>query len=175
MEDTIGDFCSLFGMDKTTYRTQPAVSQAIRKLEAELGEALFDRSDLMAARADSSASHTEAVTFAVAELAMMIKPQAIVSTTTSGQTPRLVSKFRPKAPILCASWREQTCRQMAVVWGVESILVDPPSSTDDIVANATDGLLRKGRLKVGDQVIITAGVPAGVPGNTNLILTQVVK
>ncbi|MBI1756856.1 MAG: pyruvate kinase [Fimbriimonas ginsengisoli] len=145
---------------------------------AEKAEAMFDRERIERRYLEHGLrqpDHTEAVTFAVAELARALRPRAIVTTTTSGQTARFVSKFRPKAPILCASWKPETCRQMAIVWGVDALLVEQPRSTDDIVANALNGFLGMGRLKVGDSVIVTAGVPPGVPGNTNLILTQVVK
>jgi len=145
---------------------------------AEAAESQFDRHKIerdFEERARSGVSHTDAIAHAVSELSLLIKPRAIVTTTTSGQTPRLVSKFRPKAPILCATWDERTHRQLAVIYGVESILVPLPTSTDDVIQNAIDTFFRRKRLKLGDLVIITAGVPAGTPGHTNLILTQVVK
>ena len=143
---------------------------------AEKTEPVFDREKIDRRFRDASeVSHTEAVAFGVAELAKILKPAAIVTTTTSGQTARLVSRFRPKCPILCATWSESTWRQMAVVWGVEAIRIEKPVNTDENVAHALDGFVRRDRLKVGDEVIITAGVPAGVAGNTNLILTQMVK
>ncbi|MBX3118083.1 MAG: pyruvate kinase [Fimbriimonadaceae bacterium] len=118
---------------------------------------------------------TEAVAHSTARLASLIGAKAILTTTTSGQTTRLVSKFRPDMPILCATWDNKTQLQMAVVWGVEAIHIGLPSTTDEIVERAMDGFLRHKRLKVGDSVIVTAGVPAGAPGNTNLILHQFVK
>lgn len=118
----------------------------------------------------------DAIASAVAQLASQIKPGAIVTTTTSGQTPRLVSKFRPRVPILCASWKERVQRQLAVVWGVETVLVPPtPHNTDETIHTAIDSLLRHRRLKCGENVIVTAGVPAGTAGNTNMMLIQEVK
>lgn len=124
---------------------------------------------------DKEVSRTEAVAYASAQMAASTRPKAILTTTTSGQTARLVSKFRPHAPILCATWNEQTVRQMAVVWGVEAILVPPPTTTEDIAKHAFQGFVKRRRLKPGDLVIITAGVPAGIAGHTNLILMDVVK
>ncbi|MFY9235525.1 MAG: pyruvate kinase [Fimbriimonadaceae bacterium] len=118
---------------------------------------------------------TEAVAHSAVRLADSTTPRAILTTTTSGQTTRLVSMFRPRVPILCATWDARTLRQMAVVWGVDAILVPPPTTTDEIVAHAFEGFVKKKRLKPGDLVIITAGVPAGIPGHTNLILMEVVK
>lgn len=143
---------------------------------AERAEPLLDRR-MVEQRIDSMGkpTHTEAVAHAVNELAKMIKPGAIVTTTTSGQTARLVSKFRPKVPILCATWNDRTRRQMALVWGVEAAKVTLPKTTDENISGAIDAFLKLGRLRVGDHVIVTAGVPAGVAGNTNLILTQLIS
>ena len=71
--------------------------------------------------------------------------------------------------------RANLLRKLAVVWGVESIHIPLPTSTDAIIRDAIDALLDRRRIRIGDTVIITAGVPAGTAGNTNLILTQVVK
>ncbi|MEZ0327223.1 MAG: pyruvate kinase [Fimbriimonas sp.] len=145
---------------------------------AEKAEAIYDREKIerdFQERAITGVSHTDALAHAVSELAGLIKPNAIVCTSTSGQTPRLVSKFRPKAPILCATWRDKTYHQMAVVWGVEAIMVDLPSTTDEEIEGAIREFVSCKRLKKGDMVIVTAGVPVGEPGNTNLILTQIVK
>lgn len=117
-------------------------------------------------------SATEAVAHAVAEIARTLRPKAIVTTTSSGQTPRLVSKFRPSTPILCASWRPKTRLQMALVWGVEAVDVALPTTTDEIVDHAMHAFLAAKRLKIGDSVVLSAGVPAGEPGNTNLILIR---
>ena len=116
----------------------------------------------------------QAVSFSVANMANLTKPKAILTTTTSGQTPRLVSRFRPSAPILCATWNQKTQLQMSLVWGCEAIFVGLPSTTDEIIANAIDGFSRLKRLKSGDKVIVTAGVPAGIAGHTNMILNQIV-
>lgn len=145
---------------------------------AEAAEAHYDRRRLeleFAERAKVGVGHTDAIAHAVSEIAQLVRPKAIICTTTSGQTPRLVSKFRPKPPILCATWDKATHHKLAVVWGVESFQIPLPSSTDAIIRDATDELLRQRRIKVGDMVIITAGVPAGSPGNTNMIVTETVK
>jgi len=140
---------------------------------AEKAEKLFDRSrieNVFREQSRDGISHTEAVAHAVAELAGMTKPAAIVTNTTSGQTARLVSKFRPRIPILCATYDARTQAQMAVVWGVEAVHVGCPVTTEDGVRQAVQAFVERGRLKAGDHVIVTAGIPAGQPGNTNLIL-----
>jgi pyruvate kinase len=119
--------------------------------------------------------NTSAVAEAAVQLSISLKTKAILTTTSSGLTPRMVSKFRPKAPILCTAWNKQTQYQMSVVWGVESIALETPDSMDDVIQLAIDGFLREHSLKVGDSIIITAGVPAGKVGNTNLIMVEVVE
>lgn len=145
---------------------------------AEKAEAVYDRDVIdreFVERAKRGVSHTDAIAHAVSEMAHLIEPKAIITTTTSGQTPRLVSKFRPKAPILCATWNRRTQAKMAVVWGVEALYIPAPKTTDEVVQNAIDAFYSKKRLKLDDLVIVTAGIPAGTPGNTNMILTQTVR
>ncbi|MBS1708372.1 MAG: pyruvate kinase [Armatimonadetes bacterium] len=117
-------------------------------------------------------THTDAVAHAAVSISESLKAKAVVTTTTSGATPKVVSKYRPRAPIYCTCWHERVQRHLALVWGVEAILSDPPLNTDDSIAKAVDSFLRHKRLKVGDLVVVTAGVPAGRPGNTNMILVQ---
>jgi len=141
-------------------------------------EPIFDHAAAMqrfSVRKTAGIDPTEAIANAVVSLADHTRPAAILTTTTSGQTACLVSKFRPPTPILCATWKPKTLTQMSAVWGVEAVLTPKPESTDENVAHAIDGFVRHKRIKVGDTVLITAGVPAGKPGNTNLILNQVVK
>lgn len=115
---------------------------------------------------------TIAVAFACAQLAALLDPDAILTTTTSGQTARLVSRFRPDTPILCATWNEKTYRQLSVCWGVEGLFMPIPSSTDRQISDAIDLFVQAKCLKLGDNVVVTAGVPAGTPGNTNLIMIR---
>ncbi|AIE84609.1 pyruvate kinase [Fimbriimonas ginsengisoli] len=144
---------------------------------AEKAEGLYDRTKIEREyeRHRDAVGHTDAIAHAVSDLAQILRPRAIVCTTTSGQTPRLVSKFRPRVPILCATASESTLHQMAVVWGVEAARIPSPASTDETIRDAIDEFFRRKRLKIGDEIIVTAGVPAGVPGNTNMILTQTVR
>lgn len=129
----------------------------------------------LTARNPGVLSATDAVASAVAQLARHIKPKAILTTTTSGQTARLVSKYRPEVPILCATWERRTQAFMSVVWGVEAIYTELAGNSDETTSNAINAFLRCKRLHVGDGVLITAGVPAGIPGHTNLIHHLTVK
>ncbi|MEZ5162396.1 MAG: pyruvate kinase alpha/beta domain-containing protein [Fimbriimonadaceae bacterium] len=98
-----------------------------------------------------------------------MKVRAILTASTSGMTPRMVSKYKPNVPIFCACWSEKVQRQLAMVGGVHAIVIDPPLNTDDAIRATMNGFLRRKQIKVGDTVVITAGVPVGHPGKTNLI------
>jgi pyruvate kinase len=145
---------------------------------AERAERIFDRDRLdrdFKVRLRKSVDHTEAVAHSVSRLASLLDVDAIVTTSTSGQTARVVSKFRPDKPILCATWDERVQRQLAVVWGVEALRVPLPVGTDDAVRKALLAFVKVKRLKRGQSVIVTAGVPVGKPGHTNLIMTLLVE
>jgi len=146
--------------------------EAVRYMSrvAVKAETLFDHRPSL--HSSGRTSESEAISLAAAQISAMIRPKAILTTTTSGQTARLVSKFRPPAPIFCATWNSYTYRQMSVVWGVEAVHMALPGSTDEQIDNAIEAFLRRKRLKVGDTVIVSAGVPAGTPGNTNLIMVR---
>ncbi len=150
-----------------------AMSRIARKAEDMIDHAaILDRQSI---RELGRIDATQAIARAAARLAEAIRPRAILTTSTSGQTACLVSKSRPATPILCATWNERTHRQLSVVWGVESLFIPLPNNTDEIVHNAMEGFVGLGRLRKGDRVIVTAGVPAGKPGSTNLILNEVVR
>ena len=138
--------------------------------EYELGETIY----LKQSKTEPE-THTQAIAHAIATLERQLAPAAVLATSASGQTPRLVSKYRPKSKIFCASWSAATVAYMAVVWGVEAMLIDYHTTTDDVMENATDTFCKAGRLKKGDLIIFTAGVPVGKVGSTNLIMTQVIK
>lgn len=142
----------------------------------EEGESRFDRYRIeRRVKSRLDIQPTDAIAQAVATLEGQIRAKAILSTSTSGQTPRLVSKYRPHAPILCATHDETTAHFLAVVWGVEAALVPDTVFSDDVYAAALQIFVDAKRLKPGDTIVFTAGVPAGVPGNTNLIMVQTVR
>lgn len=119
--------------------------------------------------------HTMAVAYGAAQLAAILHPAAILSTTTSGQTARLVSSFRPEAPVWCGAWVPRVARRMALVWGVTALVQPKETNTDQLVDRLIAEFRDRGMLREGDTVVVTAGVPAGEPGHTNLILTRTVR
>lgn len=112
---------------------------------------------------------TEAISQAVANTALDLDAQAILTATESGYTARMVSKYRPKAPIIAVTPNETVMRRLSLIWGVVPVKGEMVSSTDDMFDMAVDAAVNRGHIKLGDLVIITAGVPVGRSGTTNLI------
>jgi len=117
---------------------------------------------------------TDAIAQGSVEIAWDLAAAAIVTPTSSGATARAVSKCRPVAPIVAAATIPVTYRQLALSWGVYPLLVAPSTNTDAMIDEAVEGATRVGLVKPGDTVVLTAGVPAGVPGRTNLIKVHTV-
>jgi pyruvate kinase len=114
-------------------------------------------------------STTEAVGMATRELAMEIKAAYITCFTHSGGSARLISKFRPAVPIIAFCPFKQTVQRLALSWGVTPILIPHLSSLDELFEIAPNYLQTIGFIKPGDKIVITAGVPVGSPGRTNMI------
>jgi pyruvate kinase len=86
----------------------------------------------------------------------------------------MISKFRPKADILAVTFSEETARGLALQWGVQPTVSEKPTSTDDMFNLATQTTVEKGFAKEGDLIIITAGVPVGERGTTNVMKIQLI-
>lgn len=123
--------------------------------------------------AAASKSVTDAIAQATVDIALELGATAIVTPTSSGLTARAVSKYRPAAPIIGAATILSTFRQIALSWGVYPVMVTLSRNTDDMIEEAVHAAMRAGLVKSGDTVVLTAGVPAGVPGRTNLIKVHI--
>jgi pyruvate kinase len=111
----------------------------------------------------------EAVARAACRLAEDIGAAAIVACTQSGFTARLVSKQRPRQPILALSPLPETCRRLSLIWGVRALEIETPDSADRLFESLPEIATRAGAAKPGDRLVLTAGIPIGVPGSTNSI------
>ena len=111
---------------------------------------------------------TEAIGRASCSIAEEIDAAAIASATLSGHTARQIARFRPRIPILAVSPSAHTQRLLALVWGVDTLLV-PDFADTDTMLEATAKVLREHGLEAGRRVVITAGVPFRISGQTNLI------
>ena len=107
--------------------------------------------------------------------AMDLKATAILAPTKSGYTAKVISRFRPACPIVALCQSESTRRQLAVSWGVHPYLSGEVDSTDRMFSLAVDVARKERAVQPGETVVITAGVPLGKSGTTNLIKAQVVE
>ncbi|KRM89691.1 pyruvate kinase [Liquorilactobacillus vini] len=117
---------------------------------------------------------TEAIGRAVAEAADNLGIKTIVAATKSGHTARMISKYRPDADILAVTFDDRTRRGLTVNWGVYPVVTDAPASTDEMFTLATEKAKEEGFAKEGDLILITAGVPVGEKGTTNLMKIQLI-
>ena len=115
---------------------------------------------------------TDAISQGVSEIAHDLNVAAILCSTTSGHTARMVARLRPPMPIIAATANPATYRRLPLIWGVRPLLVSPARNTDEMLAATVQGALAAGWIKRGETVVITSGVPVGTPGHTNLIKVQ---
>jgi pyruvate kinase len=108
-----------------------------------------------------------AITSSAASIAYRINAQAIVVGTVTGETAKMLSSFRPSAPIIAVVHDEKVYNQLALVWGVRPIIVKPDNNFDEFVDDIHKAI--RPMFKKGDQVVIVTGITAGTPGTTNTI------
>jgi pyruvate kinase len=116
-----------------------------------------------------------AISAATCQIASTLGAAAIITATYSGSTARQVSKYRPAAAILAATPSEETYRQMNLVWGVTPLVIATAGDTDSLIQAVIDAASASSLLHEGDTVVISAGVPMGQPGTTNLIKVESVS
>lgn len=119
-------------------------------------------------------STTDAISHATVQLAFELGVSAIVAATVSGQTARMVSKYRPAAVIVAQTHNIKTFHKLLLSWGVYPVLGQEAFSGDDMVAAAVASALRSGIVKQGDLIVITAGLPVSRSGTTNMIRVHTV-
>ncbi len=119
-------------------------------------------------------SVTYAVSHATCTTANDLEASAIITATSSGFTARKVSKFKPMCPVIAATTSEKVRRQLSLFWGVETVKVKEGKSTDEVFEYALMASQEAGLINKGDLVVITAGVPVGVAGATNLMKVHLV-
>jgi pyruvate kinase len=122
-----------------------------------------------------SADLDAAVGQAVQMIARSVSARALIAATTSGSTPRRVACHRPRIPVIALCAGEQTCRRMALIWGVEPVLVPAPTGTAHLVRLSAEAASRVLKAQGDDVLAIVAGTPYNVPGRTNLIKVETVS
>ena len=119
-------------------------------------------------------SVSDATAHAACLTARDVNAAAIVTVSESGNTARLLSKYRPTQPIIACVMDEQVQRQLSLSWGITSLLMGPATSTDELIEMSTALAQKNGYLHNGELAVVTAGVPVGVSGTTNMIKIHMV-
>ena len=114
-------------------------------------------------------SVSDATAHAACLTAKDVNASAIVTVSESGNTARLLSKYRPAQPIIACVMNEQVQRQLAISWGITPLMMPLAHSTDELIEMSTNLAKENGYLHDGELAVVTAGVPVGVSGTTNMI------
>lgn len=117
---------------------------------------------------------TEAVASAVSRIAHSVNAKAIVVSTNSGYTARMVSKYRPEVNILAVTYSERVQRGLTLNYGVLPVVYEAPATIDEMIALAKTAVKEQGLANSGDTIVIAAGVPMSQSGTTNMITVQTV-
>lgn len=137
---------------------------------AERSEQDIDYSSRMKRRkGDDSHDVTSAISHATCTTAADLDAAAIITVTMSGFTAGSISRYKPACPIVACAVNPRVCRQLNLSWGVVPILIQKEERTEDLFDQATHVVEKAGYVKRGDIAVLTAGVPLGVSGKTNMI------
>lgn len=143
---------------------------------AERTESALNYEELLKRKGrESERTITDAISQSVAHTALNLRATAVVTATESGHTARMISKYRPKSAIVAVTHSEEVCRKLALVWGVHSQLGVKASSTDEMLEIAIQEAVKTDFINHGDLIVITAGVPVGEIGTTNLMKVHVIS
>lgn len=169
------------GTDAVMLSAETAIGQypveAIQFLTrcAKNAEVALDYESLLAQRRrHKRATITDSISYACCTTARDLQAAAIITSTASGSTARMVSRHRPSTPIIAVSTNEDKIRQLQLVRGVTTVKSRKASTMDEQLDIAIDCALRAGLIHQGDLVVITAGMPLGMVGTTNLIKVRTV-
>lgn len=117
---------------------------------------------------------TSAISHATCTTAHDLGAVAILAVSKTGTTARMLSKFRPSCPIICGTTEEKVLRQMNLSWGVVPVKVEEMTNTDALFDHIVDVAEKHGYVKSGDLTVVTAGIPLGVSGTTNMLKVHLV-
>lgn len=148
--------------------------KTMAKIATRAEEAIDYGKKLTGMQFDLLGSITNAISYATCTTALQLKATAIISMTCSGETARMISRFRPTCPIIATTDNLRTLRQLSLSWGVIPVLIDAATSIEELFQIGVKKALEINLVKQGDIVVITAGGPVGISGTTNLLKVQTV-
>lgn len=146
-----------------------AAVNIMRRIIERVERAANYRTLLDATDAEPQATAADAITAAARQVAETISAAAIVTYTTSGSTALRAARERPTAPILCLTGSDATARRLVLAWGVQCFFTHDVASVEEMVEHSLDMARSEGYADHGDPIVITAGMPFGTPGATNML------
>jgi pyruvate kinase len=153
----------------------PVESVATMNKIAERTENSLDYRSIVSQRSrERQANMTEAISQAVAFTSINLGVKAVLAPTESGNTAKMIAKYRPGVSIIAVTSQLATAQKLTLVWGVRPIVTHAVTTTDEILELSVDEALNSGYVSHGDVVVITAGVPVGEAGTTNLMKVHVI-
>ncbi|NLY75342.1 MAG: pyruvate kinase [Firmicutes bacterium] len=148
----------------------PVAAVQIMSRVAECTEAALNYEGILAKkRIGASPTVADAISRATCQTAQDLKAAAIITSTQSGSTARMVSKYRPQATIVAVTPSPRVANQLTISWGVNPVLAPAAGNIDEMFDVSIKGAKEAGYINANDLVVITAGVRTGVPGSTNLL------
>ncbi|MFF5994333.1 pyruvate kinase [Lysinibacillus sp. KU-BSD001] len=148
--------------------------QTMNKI-AERTEQSLDYRGIVSQRSrEKGANMTESISQAVAHTSINLNVKAILAPTESGNTAKMIAKYRAGVPIVAVTGSVNTAQMLTLVWGVQPIVCQRVQTTDEILELAVDEALKHSFVDHGDVVVITAGVPVGEAGTTNLMKVHII-
>lgn len=152
----------------------PVETVRIMSRIAAKAETAIDYRNILKQKDTTPKTITDAIGHATVTTALDLEAAAIISATKSGYTARMISKYRPPSKIIAVTPNEKVLRKLSLTWGVISLLAPEKETTDEMIDESILAALQSGNIKNGDLVVITAGVPVGITGTTNLLRVQIV-
>lgn len=148
----------------------PVASVHIMSRVAERIEASLKYDKILAKkRVGAFPTVADAISHATCQTAMDLKAAAIITSTHSGSTARMVSKYRSPSPIVAVTSSERVAQQLTISWGVIPVLAPPAQNIDEMFDLSIEAAKKAGVVNANDLIVLTAGVRTGVPGSTNLL------
>ncbi|MGS0763601.1 pyruvate kinase [Syntrophomonas curvata] len=150
------------------------VVQTMARIASRAEKALPYQDMLRQKRPQRTPSVTDAISYATCTAAMNLGASAIITATRTGFTAKMVSKYRPQAQIIAATHEPRIMKKLALVWGVQPVLIRETEGTDQLFEESIKTALEGGYINNGDLIVLTAGIPAGKSGGTNMLKVETV-
>ncbi|MGE1062034.1 pyruvate kinase [Megasphaera paucivorans] len=159
---------------ETAGGSYPAAAVQTMERVALFTESHFVPQETRLAASAGGTSTTDSIGRATVTIADNLHAAAIIASTEKGGTAQIISKYRPACPIIAVSPHKHIVRRLLLNWGIQPVLGEKAADSDELVDKAIYAALNNDLIKTGDLVVLTAGVPVGIEGTTNMVRVQIV-